>query len=291
MPVKDEVKNVNSLEAKKWRSAKVTIKINKSKTSDTNNLGTQNNGEIIYTKEYANLSSELQEKYDINEYILKEKEEPSVVVKKDDPIPVLTDYFYDIFIHKVGADSTGYFDTGVQVNTEYTFEVTCKVEPGLMGNIIWGGTGGSFRTGFHIFTSSNKIQYYWGNINNTSPTLSTTSSIDFTKEFTVKQNKSGITISQEGKDDVNYTYNYTGEQTTAENNIELLHYPAALNANIKYGALKRVKIWDENNELIRDFRTVKRTVDGVVYLHDEVYDLVYFPVVTDDTDGGLEEYV
>jgi len=95
MPVKDEVKNVNSLEAKKWRSAKVTISINKSKTSDTNNLGTQNNGEIIYTKEYANLSSELQEKYDINEYILKEKEEPSVVVKKDDPIPVLTDYFYE----------------------------------------------------------------------------------------------------------------------------------------------------------------------------------------------------
>lgn len=203
----------------------------------------------------------------------------------------IPDYFYDIFIHKVGADSTGYFDTGVQVNTEYTFEVTCKVEPGLMGNIIWGGTGSTFRTGFHIFTSSNKIQYYWGNINNTSPTLSTTSSIDFTKEFTVKQNKNGIIISQEGKDDVNYTYSYTGEQTTAESNIELLHYPVTLNANIKYGALKRVKIWDENNELIRDFRTVKRTVDGVVYLHDEVHDLVYSPVVTDDTDGGLEEYV
>ena len=165
-------------------------------------------------------------------------------------------------VEYIESDGSSYIDTGITLDSKYTFEAEGLVPSGKSGSFIDGFGSTSSRQGL-LFnnTSSNRFAYYWFGVGNTFVNLADTG-IDMSNRFKVVQNKNGVTLTQ-GENILSKTYSGTSGTSTAT--INLLRQ--VQNSYAGYTRLYNAKI-KEGDTVLHNYVPVTRKSDGVIGVYD-----------------------
>ena len=179
----------------------------------------------------------------------------------------------EVFLEKpLDAAKSLFIDTGVAGHLLHTIEVTCRAFPGFMAAPFNSSTESGGRQGFNLLSESGKVQTYWGgwsNMNVQPATLEGGSSISLNRTFTIRQNRSGWTLTQRQVNGsistVSFPYSSSGSASTET--YKIFNY--ARNAEIHHGLFREAKIFDASDALLHDFVPVLRR-DWTLALLDKV---------------------
>ena len=176
-------------------------------------------------------------------------------------------------VEYIESNGTQYIDTGLTGNSAYTFYTDGFVRRGANGVLINNYVDNNNRMGGIVFnTSTARTTCYWitggtgqGNLD---PCISGSGSIDLGSRFQLTQNKSRATIVQ-GSNTLsnNYNVNPTG---TNSGPIYLFHSDQPNASTYTRGVLYGAKIYDGDNNLLRDFYPVYRKADNTIGMYDAV---------------------
>ena len=180
-------------------------------------------------------------------------------------------------VEYIESDGSSYIDTGISLDSKYTFEAEGLIPSGKSGSFIDGFLSTSSRQGL-LFnnTSSNRFAYYWFGVGNTFVSLADTG-INMSNKFKVVQDKNGVTLTQ-GANTLSTAYSGTTGSNTAT--INLLRQ--VQNSYAGYARIYSAKI-KEGNTVVHDFIPVIRKSDNVA----GVYDTVENKFLTNSGSGNL----
>lgn len=193
-------------------------------------------------------------------------EKTKLVYECNDPIPIEPADSIDNYnkVEYIESDGSSYIDTGITLDSKYTFESEGLIPSGKSGSFIDGYANTSNRQGL-LFnnTSSNRFAYYWFGVGNTFVNLADTG-IDMSNRFKVVQNRNGVTLTQ-GNNSLSKTY--SGSNGTNAATINLLRQ--VQNSYAGYARLYSAKI-KEGDTVIHNYIPVTRKSDGTVGVYDTV---------------------
>ena len=176
-------------------------------------------------------------------------------------------------VEYIESNGTQYINTGLTGNTAYTFYTDGFVRRGGNGVLINNYVDNNNRMGGIIFnTSTARTTCYWiasgtgkGNLD---PCISGSNGIDLGSRFQLTQNKSRATAVQ-GSNTLSNNYNATSTGTNS-GPIYLFHSDQANASSYTRGVLYGAKIYDGDNNLLRDFYPVYRKADNTIGMYDVI---------------------
>lgn len=180
------------------------------------------------------------------------------------PTPTKTGYTFDgwmdyVPIEYLRSTGTQYIDTGIKVNSDYSVEAKGIF---ICGTVAFGQQGYSWGGPFVLAIACSSGDSSWGN--NKANSTSSVLGINNLDVFTLKIDKNGIYTDGIKK----VSFSPPGTISYAGSNL-LLFATKASSEGWSSDTFFYIKIWKDNNVLVRDFIPVL-DADGVACMYDKV---------------------
>ena len=166
-------------------------------------------------------------------------------------------------VEYIEATGTQYIVTDVSMSGRLTLYSDGFMRAGTSGVLLNGYSNNKIKQGMKFITSNNSYNSYWiSGINVTNSNL-TSIGIDLTKRFQFTQDRTGVTLVQNG---LVATSTYNGKTNKVSRPYEIFLDGSGSNIP-KYGVLYRAKILN-GSVLLKDFVPCYRKSDNVIGLFD-----------------------
>ena len=172
-----------------------------------------------------------------------------------------------IHIKQTSSPQRPYFDTGMVFKPgKQSIETYGGVEPGEMGSFLTAVESTSMRGGFHLYGESNRVQFYWGNVNRGLNVLPTEQA-NLTKlnKFTMGCTANNIVEFSVGSFNDTFTFNSQHIDYTSTATWKVFNYP--VNTEIKWGFVANIFFIKENG-VDHKFEFLRRKSDNMIVLYD-----------------------
>ena len=172
-----------------------------------------------------------------------------------------------IHIKQTSSPQRPYFDTGMVFKPgKQVIETYGGVEPGEMGSFLTAVESTSMRGGFHLYGESNRVQFYWGNINRGLNALPI-EQVDFTKlnKFTMGCVANNTVEFSVGSYNDTFTFNSQYIDYTSTATWKVFSY--SINTEIKWGFVANTFFIREDG-IEHKFEFLRRKSDGMIVLYD-----------------------